>query len=216
MCSSFSQGHRCPYCVNRKIHYKDSLAYNYPNIARMIAIPENNLTFDDCYYITPFQTNKFYFKCLKCNQIYPNKIQLSMFNHNEIYCKYCSDGLSIPNKIMRNILNQLHIDFIVEYSPYYLSKKRSDVFIPSMNLIIEMDGNFGNHEDKSIDYWKDFLNMKYGGYKTIRINLTDKRRYTLKYLKQQIIYSLGEILNLDNVNWNKAYENSLNNLVKYS
>ena len=117
---------------------------------------------------------------------------------------------------MRNILNQLHIDFIVEYSPYYLSKKRSDVFIPSMNLIIEMDGNFGNHEDKSIDYWKDFLNMKYGGYKTIRINLTDKRRYTLKYLKQQIIYSLGEILNLDNVNWNKAYENSLNNLVKYS
>ena len=48
-CADFSRGRRCSYCGTRKTHWKDSLAYNYPDIAKMIAIHENDLTFEDCY-----------------------------------------------------------------------------------------------------------------------------------------------------------------------
>ena len=65
-CNSFSCGRRCPYCCNfhGRVHYKDSLAYKYPNVAKMISIPENNLTFEDCYNISPKGNSiKYYFKC---------------------------------------------------------------------------------------------------------------------------------------------------------
>ena len=42
-CSHFYRGHRCGYCSSKKIHPKDSLAYNYHNIAKMIAIEENKM-----------------------------------------------------------------------------------------------------------------------------------------------------------------------------
>lgn len=67
-----------------------------------------------------------------------------------------------------------------------------------------MDGNYGNHT-KEYDYWRDFLNMKYGGYKTIRIDLTDDKMYKkdlFNYIKEQIIKSeLSNLFNLNNINW---------------
>ena len=51
-----------------------------------------------------------------------------------------------------------------------------------------MDGGYGNHT-REYDYWRAFLNMKYGGYKTIRIDLTDDDKYRkdlFKYIKDNI------------------------------
>ena len=77
-CANFNKGRRCSYCnIRKKIHYKDSLAYNYPNIAKMIAIPENNLTFEDCYNITCNNNKRYYFKCSECKNISTNKYSLN-------------------------------------------------------------------------------------------------------------------------------------------
>ena len=54
-CGNFYNNRRCGYCHkgrgSSKVHYKDSLAYNYPDITKMIAIPENDLTFNKKYCI---------------------------------------------------------------------------------------------------------------------------------------------------------------------
>ena len=94
------------------IHYKDILAYRYPNIAKMIAIKENGLTFEDCYNIAPYSNKKFYFKCLDCNKI-SNK-RLGKVISRGYSCDFCSDGLPITEKFMANILKQLDEDFITQ------------------------------------------------------------------------------------------------------
>ena len=208
-CGNFYNNRRCGYCHkgrgSSKVHYKDSLAYNYPDIAKMIAIPENDLTFEDCYSIACQSNKKFYFQCLDCNKISNKKYVLSQIINYGFSCKYCSDGISIPNKFMSNLLNQLNIKFKSEYSPYYFKNtQRVDFLLTDYNIIIEMDGNYGNHT-REYDYWRDFLNMKYGGYKTIRIDLKNNNKYssnTFKYIKEKIINSeLYNLFNLNNIDW---------------
>ena len=116
-CSRFYKGHRCSFCGNSgETHYKDSIAYNYPQIAKMIAIEENNLTFEDCYNIACQSNKKFYFKCLDCSRVSTYKKNLNNIVRKRYSCQFCSDGISIPNKFMSNILKQLNEDFITELS----------------------------------------------------------------------------------------------------
>ncbi len=215
-CNNFSKGCKCCYCGKNKTHWKDSLAYNYPKVAKMIAIKENNLTFEDCYNIAPFSSKKFYFKCNECENISSKPLKLNNITRRGYSCEFCSDGVSIPNKFMNNLLTQLNVDFKSEYSPcYFKNSKRIDFLLIYYNIIIEMDGGYGNHT-REYDYWRDFLNMKYGGYKTIRIDLKDDNRYkkdTFNYIKEQIVDSeLSNIFNLDNINWELAWEESQNSL----
>ena len=212
-CADFSRGRRCSYCGTRKIHWKDSLAYNYPDIAKMIAIHENDLTFEDCYKLgCHSEKNKYYFKCNICNTISNKKLYLTQIVCHGYSCKICSDGISIPNKFINNLFNQFNINFIQEYSPYYFRNHQSvDFLLTDYNIIIEMDGGYGNHT-REYDYWRDFLNMKYGGYKTIRIDLTDDDKYRkdlFKYIKEQILNSeLSKLFDLSNINWKLAWEES--------
>ena len=215
-CNNFSKGCKCCYCGKNKTHWKDSLAYNYPKVAKMIAIKENNLTFENCYNIAPFSSKKFYFKCNECENISSKPLKLNNITRQGYSCEFCSDGVSIPNKFMNNLLTQLNVDFKHEYSPcYFKNSKRIDFLLIYYNIIIEMDGGYGNHT-REYDYWRDFLNMKYGGYKTIRIDLKDDNRYkkdTFNYIKEQIVDSeLSNIFNLDNINWELAWEESQNSL----
>lgn len=191
---------------------KYSIAYKYPKIAKMIAIEKNNLTFEDCYNISCHTHKCFYFKCPNCDTISNKKLLLSNIITKGYSCKKCSDGISMPNKFMSSLLNQLNINFTSEYSPCYFRNTQSiDFLLIDYNVIIEMDGNYGNHT-KEYDYWRDFLNMKYGGYKTIRIDLTDSNKYinnTFNYIKEQIINSeLYSIINLHKINWELIWEQS--------
>ncbi|MBP3707100.1 MAG: zinc-ribbon domain-containing protein [Clostridia bacterium] len=206
-CDSFHRGSRCGYCKGQyKVHYKDSLAYNRPDIARMIAIPENDLTFDDCYNMTCTSSyKKYYVKCNECGEISNEKVFLSNIVRQGYSCKNCSDGISIPNKFAYNLLKQLNINFISEYSPYYFRSNQSvDFLLKDYYIILEMDGGYGNHT-REYDYWRDFLNFKYGGYKTIRIDLTNSNKYSnnlFNYLKEQIINSeLTNIFDLSKIDW---------------
>lgn len=210
-CSNFTKGKGCSYCKGQyKLHYKDSLAYKYPQIAKMIAIKENDLTFEDCYSIACYSNEKFYFKCLECETISDRQLALYSIIKRGYPCRICGDGISMPNKIAYNILTQLNINFKSEYSPYYFkNNQHTDFLLIDYNMILEMDGCFGNHT-KEYDYWRDFLNMKYGGYKTIRIDLTDKDIYrndTLNYIKEQILNSeLSNIFNLSDIDWKLVWE----------
>ncbi len=125
------------------------------------------------------------------------------------FCDICSDGISIPNKIMYCVLEQCKINFVNEASrakgfEWIIKQYRYDFYFKSStqeNILIEMDGGFHRTENQQlIDRDKDVLAMK-NGYRVIRIDC----QYDgdpLCYIRNNIINSeLQSLLPLHLVDW---------------
>ena len=166
------------------------------------------------------------FTCKHCGR----KRVLNIFNvinGKSISC-ICGDGYSYPEKIMANVLKQLAISCIYQYSPEYLikeengkkSKKKSDFYLPNHNLIIEVDGGLGHEGGKThgcskkslehyveIDKWKDEQHLLHG-LKTIRI---DCFKSNIEYIRENILKSeLNKIFDLSKIDWLKCEEFAIN------
>ena len=220
-CSHFYRGHRCGYCSSKKIHPKDSLAYNYHNIAKMIAIEENNLTFDDCYNIACHSNKYFYFKCLDCDTISDRKYKLNQITKYRYSCKICDDGLSIPEKIINNIFRQLNIEIKHQLSRNDLNWCNTylyDFYINSLNMIIETHG-LQHYEECSLtkktlkeEQMNDLFKYKCAKSHVDNYIVIDCRYSTLEQLKENIIKELGEYFDLSNIDWELAWEKSQSSL----
>ncbi len=140
-------------------------------------------------------------------------------------CTKCDDGISYPNKFMINLLSQLNIEFKTEYSPEWLGQKRYDFYIPSLNLIIEMDGRFHYIDNVMSGYTKSDVRLKdkekdiiakNHNLNIIRIDCNyrnlNKRN---EYIKQSILNSdITNYLDISNVNWDKCNDYACNSLLK--
>jgi very-short-patch-repair endonuclease len=146
-----------------------------------------------------------------------------LYRTHSIGCA-CGDGVSYPNKFMYNLLTQLKVKFISEYTPVWVKPKLYDFYIPSLNLIIEMDGYFHSNynnmngqskeESKSIDNQKDQL-AKQHNIKMIRIDCDYKSSNRFDYIKENILNSeLLEYFNLKYIDWIKIEKFTASNLVK--
>lgn len=161
--------------------------------------------------------------CPDCGRVKDKIISIGgIYSNHSIGCS-CGDGYSYPNKFAFKLFEELKIEFISEYSPDWIKPRRYDFYIPSMNLIIEMDGGLGHgkykhskskvskEESKAIDNYKD-EQAKIHGIEVVRIDcdLSD-----LIFIKGNIIKSrLNELFDLSEINWNKIDEFSLNNRVR--
>ena len=206
----FTEGQRCGYCSTHKTHFKDSIGYLYPDIAKMISIPENDI---DTYSISPYSHKKVHVKCPNCGKISKNKKTIQTITINKIGCEFCSDSISLPNKMLRQIAKQLNLNWVFEYSELWMNGCRFDAYDVDLKQPIEMDAPCrDNHkgERKEIDDWKDEEAINHGMKKTIRINLMDNKQYNenlFEYIKEQIIEALGHIYNFDNFDWELAWKN---------
>lgn len=221
-CSHFYEGNRCSYCRKQnKLHPRDSLAYNYPKIAKMIAIPKNNLTFEDCYKISCHSNRKFYFKCLDCNAISRDKKLLSNIVKRGYSCYICGDRINIPEKFMLNILNQLKIDYILHLSKTnftWCNNYEYDFYISSLNIIIETHG--GQHYVQPGGNWGKLDEIKMNDlfkYKCAKNHIDnyiiiDCRYSELNWMKENIIKELSDYFDLTKVDWELAWEESQNSL----
>ena len=218
-CNHFYNNRRCSYCHKgiSEIHWKDSLAYNYPKIAEMIAIKENNLTFDDCYKIACTSGN-YYCKCLDCGSITDKKIRLGNIIFQGFSCKICSDGISISEKFMANILKQLDEDFITQLNKSdfkWCENFRYDFYLPRYNMIIEIHGE-QHYIENITNNWKtleqeqmnDLFKYKCAKNHVDNYIIIDCRYSTLEWIRENIIKELGNHFNLSNINWEKVWEKS--------
>lgn len=177
---------------------------------------------EEAKQFTKSSSKKIKCTCPYCGEITHKKINF-IYSKKSIGC-ICGDGISYPEKFMYNVLKQLEVDFESQYSPKYLNGKRSDFYVPSLNLIIEMDGRLGHEggithsksektikECIEVDKWKD-KQHKLHGVKTIRINCF---KSDMEYIKNSVLNSeLADLLNMDNVSWLVCEEYALNNLIK--
>jgi len=172
----------------------------------------------DCCYPT----------CPDCGKKRDKEIAIStIYRTHSIACT-CGDGVKYPNKFMRELLTQLDIIFEMEYNPEWIKPRRYDFYIPSLNIIIEMDGGLGHgnsdnkmsgqtsNESQSIDDFKDKQAILYGIEKPIRIDCDYNHEDRFGYIKNSVLTNnkLNTILDLNKIDFDKCNEFALSNLVK--
>ena len=178
-----------------------------------------------CKTHTHGSKSEVYPTCSKCNRKHNKKVGVNTIYKQKSWNCSCSEGISYANKFMFKLLKQTKLYFEYEYSPDWIKPKRYDFYIPSMNLIIEMDGGIGHgnyngfkkqsREDSKIaDIYKDSIAEKHE-IEVIRINcnynLIEER---FKYIENNIINQLKNIFNINSINWDECNEYACNSLIK--
>ena len=131
-------GIKCPFCANKKVWIGfNDIATTDP---WMIGLMKNK---NDSFKYTRGSSKKIDWCCNICGKEY-NKTICEVWKHG-LACENCSDGRSYPERLITNLLDELELYFISQftiegYSYIY------DFYIPKYNCIIETHGN--QHYDK--------------------------------------------------------------------
>ena len=159
----------------------------------------------DAYTVTYGSRKPIPMKCPHCGTIHdkkPNVVHTYGFS-----CAVCGDGYSIPNKIMRNILTQINVDFIPEVRKQHflwMDKYIYDfyIYINNKHILIEMDGGYHKWQQDT-DKIKNNLEEQ-NNFKLIRIDC-DYNGDPTTYIKRSILKSdLSNVLDLSNVDWKQC------------
>jgi hypothetical protein len=167
--------------------------------------------------INPFEIShlsgvKVWLICQNCNN--EKLIDPHTYVRYGIMCPGCSDGFSYPNKFAFNLLEQLGLDFIPEYSPDWIKPKKYDFYfeLNDKKYIIEMDGGLGHGnkvysnskitiaETLEVDRFKDQLAQE-NNINMIRINCYYDLNDRFNYIKDNISNNenLNKIFDLSNI-----------------
>lgn len=221
-CDKFTQGGRCKKCNPynpSNIHVYDSVGYSFPEVAEMI-MGNSKREKVDTFKVMPCSNKKYYFKCKHCGKEGSKSKSLQSVIKGGYSCEYCSDGVSIPQKFMANLLKELRVSYEVEKSFDWSQGKRYDFYIPSLNMIIETHGiqhyKYTSKKFKSLkeqqenDKFKKDIALENGILNYIEVDC----RYSKKnWLIDNSIASLEKYFTLSNVDWDKIWIKSLSSKV---
>ena len=211
----------CPACTSRiVIKGINDLWTTHPHIAKLLTNPE------DGYTVTAGTHKKKSFTCPNCDCHNVQNVN-NVTKRNHMFCPSCDDNVSIPNKIMYNLLSQLNIDFVTEKSFDWGinkngNKARYDFYIESESTLIEMNGiqhyirQFHEEgrtleEEQENDELKKNLALSNGIKNYIII---DARISDYEFIKENILHSeLSTIYNLKDINWENVFADSSKSFV---
>lgn len=217
----------CPMCkggTNTVVIGINDMWTTNPEMAKLLA--DSN----DGYKYMQGSNSKVCFRCKDCGEI-TKPIAISKVKSRGFSCKRCSLDMSLPNRIMYNLLSELNVDFedevIFNWCKFDIGNKTQkgiyDFYfeINDKKYIVEMDGYFhkndnnmnGQSKEKSgyIDKQKDILAYQ-NNIEVIRIDCIPS---TVNVIKNGIINSrLSELFNFDDLDWNKCFYKSANSKIK--
>lgn len=210
-------GYDCPFCSNRRmlVGFNDMWTTN-PILASQLLNPK------DGYNYTQGSKVKLDWKCLSCRDIVKNKIVHKVLNRG-ISCPRCSDGFSVPEKIMSGILSQLGVEFEPEKSFNWIENRRYDFYLPEHNMIIETHGKqhykegFKSSRAKTLEDVQE--NDKYKRKKALDNGILhyveiDCRRSEIEYIKLSILNTIIiKHFNLSDIDWDSLYLNAIKSRV---
>ena len=104
-----------------------------PDVAQMLKNPQ------DGYKVTKGSTKKLNWICPNCkNEV----LQKSVNNvvRCGLSCPLCSNTRSYGHRLINSILTDLRIEYICEKHFYWSDGRQYDTYIPSLNIILEIDG----------------------------------------------------------------------------
>lgn len=195
-----------------------------PELAKLLANP------DDGYKYTQSSREKVDWICPNCGNLVKNKT-INGVKNDKLFCCYCSDGISYPEKFVIGVLNQLNINFIYQFNKadaLWCSginhRVSYDFYLVDYNCIIETHGlqhyerinrktKRNLYQEQENDKFKEKLAKENNIDKYIII---DCRKSELEFIKNNILYSeLSNILNLSIIDWNLVEQFTINNIIKY-
>lgn len=141
---------RCPCCAGQRVVVGETdLWTKRPDIASLLVNSQEGFLY------TEFSHKKLKFRCPNCGCEFEQ--DLNHVSRRGISCPNCSDGMSFPNKFMRNILLCTGVKFEQEYNPDWIKPKRYDFYFEfnENQYIIEMDGGLGHGHDPQGSIWFD-------------------------------------------------------------
>lgn len=200
-----ANGGECIYCTNRSllVGFNDMATTN-PQLA--------NLLFDkkDGEKFMQFSNEKVDWRCSNCDGHIKNKT-ISDVNIYGLSCAMCSDGIKYPEKVMREVLKQLNVQFEHDKPFDWSEKKRFDFYIPLLKMIIEIhggqhfNGGFRTQGGKTLEEEQinDAEKQKLAFKNNIQHYLViDSRESNLDYIKMNIVKSpLTTFFDLSTVDW---------------
>lgn len=205
---------KCPVCSHAKIvsGYND-IPVTHPHIVPyfMNIDDSNGRSFSD--------KSKVWFKCPDCG--FSEKKMISYVCKSGFNCKRCGDGISLPNKMIRNLLTQLPVEnMIFEYHPNWANGKMYDVYFEYNNqpYIVEMNGaqHYRDTKWSSLEYQQsnDLLKEKMAKEHNINIFYIDAKKSELEQIKNNILKSpLNQVFDLSTIDWNECFVKSLKSRV---
>lgn len=187
----------CPFCRGLKVNETNSVKSLRPDLVKYF---KNE---SDSEKISLFSHKKVELKCPDCG--YEKEMTMSKLTQKGFSCDICGDGVSFPNKFIRNMLIMLNIPFICEWTPEWNKHIKYDVKIKNKKILIEMDGFFHKKESyyKTLDrnIKQDKIKTKEAeenGYLLFRVDaLESDGKYLYNSIKESGIFDTLKI-NIDN------------------
>ena len=160
------RGQSCPYCSGKKVlkGYND-LATKRPDVAKEWNYKKNGkLKPTD---VTEKSGKKVGWQCSKCGHEWETAIINRTSKSSG--CPMCNNysQISYKEKICYFYLKKYFLDAIDNYKPDFLGRKELDIFIPSLKIGVEYDGEPW-HQDLIRDLEKDYQ-CKENGVKVFHI-----------------------------------------------
>ena len=212
------RGYGCPVCSGKKIgpspEYKNSIWSSQHR-----EYFSQYMTEEQMKSYTPVSGKRVQVVCPKCGQ--PKEIAIKNLSYGGLGCS-CSNYGSFPNKFVFNVLQQLHVDMKREYIPIWANGKRYDLYIPSLNMIVENHGlqhyeeRYFRHRTLAEEQQNDAQKKKMAidnGIKTYVV--LNCRSATGSFIKRSIMQScLPNILNFteSDIDWHNAEKSAYKDL----
>lgn len=207
----------CPACSGKRVVKGiNDLWTTHPEVAKLLKNPE------DGYIVNSGSHKTLEFVCPYCHSIFSKAVR-DVVRYNRVCCNLCSDHKSIPEKFVANILNELKIKYITELSKTtfsWIGKYRYDFYIPSRNMIIELQGSQhftntfkGQSLKKQQDIDKEKMELAINNNITtyMQIDCSDS---SYEFLSREIMYSaFGVLFDLSNVDLKECYKKSQKSLL---
>lgn len=211
----FYQQIGCSICSNKTIiRGINDISTTHPYLVKYFVNIEDTYT-----HSYGSSCKKVLLKCDNCN--FEKYGTISNLIRRGFSCPKCGDGISYPEKIIFNTLEQFNILFKIQKTFSWSQKKRYDFYIPSLNCIIEAHGiqhyekvNRGKtlEEEQENDKLKKQL-AKYNGIEHYIV--IDCRESDLEFIKNNILISqLAQLINLTDIDWLECEKYARNSLVK--
>lgn len=156
--SNRAGGRGCPICGNKKVEtgFNDLATIN-PKLAKEWHPSKNGII--TASTVLPSSSKRVWWLCSLCGHEWSATIN----NRTKRGCPRCSNGLqvSFPEKAIVYYLQMAGVELVENYRPDWMKRKELDIYIPSLGVGIEYDGEAW-HKKGAEDLNKDILCLANG------------------------------------------------------
>lgn len=160
------------------------------------------------------------FKCPHCGKLKDKPMRIADLHKRKTISCTCQGGrMSYGERVCKNALDMIGIDYITQYRPTWNENRFYDFFIPSLNCIIEIHGeqhyrerghfNIGLGEQQRIDADKEAIARANGVVNYFQVNCSKSQ---LSWIRENL--SLVDIIDWSVVNWKECSRHEEANIVK--